>query len=313
MKTSMNERKRFESLVTMKENYEYKRNIMEGGLAHVHTEASGDAVFELDEIGEYVREKLRSEYFIISDHLTSPYKVQKYSEFEVRGKINGMLEQVKQYNESYERPKCISGVEANVVAGGVDVPDTLLEKIDFVTASRHSPWGNEDSATIEKNLIAAIENPNVDAVGHINRYIDVPVDWDRIFGKAEETNTFIEINFDTPPSQEVLQVMSKYKIFYVLGLDFHTFCGFKLRPPLDSEVITGLTDLKTVERSDTAEGTKIRQEYLKELPGFNVLKKLVELMRQLEASGIDTDRIVNSLKLADFFKLIKKPKNLRTL
>jgi len=297
----------------MKENYEFKKDIAEGGLTHIHTEMSKDAILRLDEIGEYVAGYLKSEYFVVSDHLTSPHKEQRRSESEVREKIEEMLNKVDRYNKSRNRPKCISGIEANIISGAIDIPDVLIEKIDFVIASRHFPWGNEGPSKIAENLISAMRNPNVDVIGHIDRYVNTHIDWDSVFRTAETTNTFIEIGFDISPAQEILRMMSKYKILYTLGLDFHTFQGLKRRMPIDSEVITDFAEAKKIEKSRTPEGAELRREYLRESVGFGVLKKLIHLIKQLEANGISTDSIVNTLKLNDFLTLIKKPKRQRTL
>lgn len=298
----------------MKENYEYKKNIIEGGLSHIHTERSKGAILRLDEIGQYIEKHMKSEYFIINDHLTSPYKEKKYSESEAQERIEEMLRGVKDYNDSHSKPKCISGIEANIITGGVDIPDGLLEKIDFVIASRHFPWGNEESNVISNNLISAIENPNIDAIGHINRHINTTlIDWDLIFQKAEKTNTFIEINLDSPPTQEILQIMSRYKLLYTLGLDFHTFQGLKRGMPISSEVVTDFSKAKKMALLKTDNAVELRQKYTEESIGFSVSKNLIKTMRQLEINKIDTNKIVNTLNLNDFLNLIKNSKTQRTL
>jgi|YNPMSStandDraft_1061717.scaffolds.fasta_scaffold04973_4 histidinol phosphatase-like PHP family hydrolase len=298
----------------MKENYKYKKNIIEGGLSHIHTEASKDAILRLDEIGQYIEKHMKAEYFIITDHLTSPYKEKKYSEAEIREKVEEMIDKVQNYNNSHSKPKCISGIEVNIITDGVDVPDSLLEKIDFVIASRHFPWGNEEPNKIVNNLVSAIKNPNVDTIGHINRYIDIAsINWDLIFQKAEETNTFIEINLDSPPMPKILQIMSKYNLLYTIGIDFHTFQGLKRRIPIASEIVTDFAEAKKMALSKADMAIKLRQEYFKEQIGFSVLKKLIKIMKQLETSGIDTNKIVNTLNLNNFLNLIRKPKNQRSL
>lgn len=297
----------------MYENYEYHENIAGGGLTHIHTEMSSDAVLSLGEIGEYTRDHLRSEYFVVNDHLTSPYREKGYSGPEVAEIIEEMLKKVDEYNGSHDRPKCISGVETNIITDGVDIPDALLERIDFVIASRHHPWGNEDVSQITHNLVAAMENPSIDAIGHITNYIDMPIDWDLIFQTAEKTNTFIEINFGTPPSREILDIMSKYNLIYTLGLDFHTFQGFKHRLPINSDVITDFAEAKKMAKSLTQEAAELKQEYAREPVGFGTLKRLVILMRQLEGSGINTNRIVNARNLDSFINIIKTPKSQRNL
>lgn len=292
---------------------EYKRIIKEGGLTHVHTEMSKDAILNLDEIGRYIKKNLRSKYFVINDHLTSPYKEKKYSKSEAKKRVERMLNKVDRYNEKHNSPKCISGVEANIITGGVDIPDTLLSKIDVVIASRHFPWGNEGVNRISKNLISAMKNQNVDIIGHINNYVKKSIDWDLIFQVAEKTNTFIEINLNIPPSEKIIQIMSKYNILYTLGVDFHTFQGVKNRSPLNSEVVVDFAEAKQLAKSKTNRGEELKKEYINEPLGFDVLKNLIKLMEKLEDNGIDMNRIVNTLSLDKFSELFKKPKNERIL
>ncbi|MFA5158017.1 MAG: hypothetical protein WC451_02415 [Patescibacteria group bacterium] len=297
----------------MNENHEYNGSIAEGGLIHVHTEMSEDAILSLEEIGEYMRDHLRSEYFVVNDHLTSPYKGKSYSEAEIQEIIEEMLSRIAQYNESHDRPKCVSGIEANIITDGIDIPDALLAKIDFVIASRHFPWGNENPAQITQNLISAMANPNIDAVGHINSYVDQPIDWNLIFQTAENTNTIIEINFNEPPSTEILRIMSKYKIMYSIGVDFHTFQGLKNRIPIDSDVVIDFAEAKRMAKSQEDVAIKMKQQYMDEPVGFDVLKQLINLMKQLEYHGISLDKVVNVRSLDSFLALIKTPKSQRIL
>ncbi len=285
--------------------------IKEGGLTHVHTEMSRDAIMAFDEIGDYVKNNLSSDYFTVGDHLTSPYKERKYSVEEIRGVVEEMLKKVSQYNETHEKPKCISGVEANIVMDGVDIPDALLERIDFVIASRHFPWGNDGPEEIVKKLILAMEDEHVDTIGHVNRHVDIPIDWDAIFKVAERTHTFIEINFDTPPPIDLLRIMSRYKLFYTIGVDFHTFQGLKQRIPIHSQVVADITEAKKMIKEKTEQSTELKKEYLQEPVGYAILKKLVTTMRLLEVAGISPQSIINTCNYNEFIELLKKPKNQR--
>lgn len=297
----------------MNENYGYRGGISEGGLTHIHTEMSKDANLSLDEVGEYMRGHLRSEYFVVNDHLTTPYRENSYPESEIQATIEDMLNKVAEYNESNDRPKCVSGVEANIITGGVDIPDSLLAKIDFVVASRHFPWGNEDDSQIVHNLTSAMQNPNVDTIGHISGYAGESIDWDLVFQTAETTHTCIEINFDKPPTPEMLKIMSKYEIMYTIGVDFHTFQGLKGRMPVNSDLTIDFAEAKKIAKSQEETSATIKQEYTEEPIGFDVLKRLINLMRTLEDNGISTDNIVNTHNLESFLTLLRTPKNQRRL
>jgi DNA polymerase (family 10) len=75
------------------------------------------------------------------------------------------------------------------------MPDEALAECDWVIASLHSAF--EKSPT--ERILAAMENPHIDCIGHptarkLNRREGAQVALDRIFAKAVETGTFIEIN-----------------------------------------------------------------------------------------------------------------------
>jgi DNA polymerase (family 10) len=89
-----------------------------------------------------------------------------------------------------------AGVEANVDAdGGISVGDDLLAELDCVVASPHS--GLEGDGT--DRLIAAIEHPSVDIVGHpsgrmIHQRPGLELDIDAVARAAAENDTALEVN-----------------------------------------------------------------------------------------------------------------------
>ena len=84
----------------------------------------------------------------------------------------------------------------NIRANGtLDVPDETLASLDWVVASIHAAF----STTPTERVLEAMENPHVDVIGHltgrkINKRAPMDVDLERVFAKALETGTAVEIN-----------------------------------------------------------------------------------------------------------------------
>ena len=77
----------------------------------------------------------------------------------------------------------------------VDVPDEELATLDWVVASVHSSFDRDPTGRV----LAAMENPYVDCIGHltgrkIGKRDPSTIDVERVIEKALETGTFLEIN-----------------------------------------------------------------------------------------------------------------------
>ena len=95
--------------------------------------------------------------------------------------------------------RVLSASEVDIRANGeLDYPDDVLEGLDLVVASIHSAMG-QDEETMTRRLLAAIENPHVDIIGHPTARIvghREPVRFDRaaVFAAAARTRTALEVN-----------------------------------------------------------------------------------------------------------------------
>ncbi|HEY4347632.1 MAG TPA: DNA polymerase/3'-5' exonuclease PolX [Gaiellaceae bacterium] len=92
--------------------------------------------------------------------------------------------------------RLLKGIEVNIRSSGeVDVADDDLATLDWVVASVHNAFDNDPTGRV----LAAMENPYVDCIGHltgrkIGRRDPSPIDVERVIEKALETGTFLEIN-----------------------------------------------------------------------------------------------------------------------
>src|SRR5262249_56148588 len=90
----------------------------------------------------------------------------------------------------------LKGSEVNIRAdGSLDVDDETLARRDWVVASLHTAFDKNPT----ERVLAAMENPNVDCIGHltarkINRRGPADIDLPRVFEAALATKTFLEIN-----------------------------------------------------------------------------------------------------------------------
>ena len=91
------------------------------------------------------------------------------------------------------------GTESNILTdGSLDYPDELLERLDWVIASVHTSFRMRSKEMTDR-MVAAIEHPLVDAIGHptgrkIERRPPYALDLERVIEAAARTGTMLEIN-----------------------------------------------------------------------------------------------------------------------
>jgi DNA polymerase (family 10) len=163
------------------------------GDLHVHTEYSdGEATIE-----EMVTaaEAYGHEYVSIADHATGPGMVGGVGLED--DELETQAETVRNVASKADID-VLAGVEANIGAEGeISVGDDLLAELDCVVASPHS--GLEGDGT--ERLVAAIEHPDVDIIGHptgrlLNQRPGHDIDIERVAEAAATHGTALEINAD---------------------------------------------------------------------------------------------------------------------
>ena len=130
--------------------------------------------------------------------------------------------------------RIFKGVEANImdIDGKLDLPDRLLEKMEFVIASIHvgayEPTNKTDHT---KAIISTMENKNVHIIGHPSdkRF---EIDMDEVVKAAARTKTILEANNQSlnPGSHryqgdsgilEMLHLCKKYGVPVLASSDAH--------------------------------------------------------------------------------------------
>lgn len=163
------------------------------GDLHSHTTAS-DGKDEIERMAE-AAQALGYEYLAITDHSAS----HGFGDDVSPAQLEEQIERIHAANLAFEGIELLAGSEVNILPdGSLDYPDELLARLDWVIASVHSSFGISEEAMTER-VIAAIEHPSVDAIGHLTgRKIEArppyALDVSRVIEAAARTGTMLEIN-----------------------------------------------------------------------------------------------------------------------
>jgi DNA polymerase (family 10) len=155
------------------------------GDLHAHTTWSADGKSTMEEMALAAKARGNS-YLAITDH--SHYLRDERLEAQAK-ELAALAAQLKPFH-------LLHGIEVNIRANGaLDVPDETLAGLDWVVASIHAAF----STSPTERVLAAMENPHVDVIGHltgrkINKRGPMDIDLERVFAKAAETGTALEIN-----------------------------------------------------------------------------------------------------------------------
>ena len=155
------------------------------GDLHAHTTWSSDGKNTMEEMVRAAKARGYS-YLAITDH--SHYLRAERLEAQAE-ELGAIATQLKPF-------RLLHGIEVNIRANGaLDVPDETLAELDWVVASIHAAF----STSPTERVLEAMENPHVDVIGHltgrkINKRGPMDIDLERVFEKAVETGTAVEIN-----------------------------------------------------------------------------------------------------------------------
>jgi len=155
------------------------------GDLHAHSTWSADGHHTIEQLALLCVER-GYEYVTVTDH----------SHYLREGRLERQWEEIETLNRRLAPFRLVRGVEVNIRADGtLDMTDDELAGCDWVVASLHTAFDREPT----ERMIAAMENPNVDVIGHpsarkLNRRRGADLDLDRVIAKAVETGTFLEIN-----------------------------------------------------------------------------------------------------------------------
>lgn len=157
---------------------------------HIHSTYS-DGQLSLADMAKLVRDR-GYEYMAFCDHSASAF----YANGVSVPKLSQQIKEIRSLNETYSDFEILAGSEVDIQPdGSLDLPDEILQKLDFVIASLHTAFKTDPTL----RTIKAMKNPFVDLIGHptgrlISRREGFEIDMDRILDVAAETGTALEIN-----------------------------------------------------------------------------------------------------------------------
>jgi DNA polymerase (family 10) len=163
------------------------------GDLHSHTTLS-DGRNSLEEMAEAARDR-GYEYLAITDHSAS----HGFGDHVTPERLWERIEEVRAWNKGKRGFRLLAGSEINIgLDGSLDYPDDLVEALDWVVASVHTSFSVSKEQMTER-VLTAIENPNVDCIGHltgrlIGRREPYGIDVEAVAEAAARTGTMIEIN-----------------------------------------------------------------------------------------------------------------------
>jgi DNA polymerase (family 10) len=163
------------------------------GDLHMHTVLS-DGRTTAEEMAKTARDR-GLEYIAITDHSASHGFGNHVSPDALRAQI----EAIRALDESLDGIRVLIGTETNIgTTGQPDYDDELLAQLDWVIGSVHTSF-SMDSTAMTDRMVAAIEHPLIDAIGHptgrkIEKRAPYAIDMDRVIEAAARTGTMIEIN-----------------------------------------------------------------------------------------------------------------------
>ena len=164
------------------------------GDLHMHTtETDGKA--SIEEMAEAARNR-GLKYIAITDHSKRVTMANGLDGERLLAQWN----KIEKINKAAENDFLIlKGIECDILeAGGMDLPDKVLAKADFVIASVH--YGqNQPRQQITDRIIGALENPHVSMIAHptgrlLNKREAYDVDIDAVFQAAKANKKLVELN-----------------------------------------------------------------------------------------------------------------------
>jgi DNA polymerase (family 10) len=165
------------------------------GDLHMHTTAS-DGRGSIEDMARMAIAR-GYEYIAITDHSAT----HGFGDHVTPDELERQIERVAEVNErlSGEGIRVLAGTETNILpSGSPDYDDDLLARLDWVVGSIHTAFGTP-AREMTKRMVAAIEHPYVDVIGHptgrkIGRRAGYGIDLDEVIAAAARTGTMLEIN-----------------------------------------------------------------------------------------------------------------------
>jgi len=163
------------------------------GDLHMHTVAS-DGRNTIEQMAQAALAR-GYEYIAITDHSAT----HGFGDHVAPDELERQIERIAEVNARLDGITVLAGTETNILPdGSPDYDEELLSRLDWVIGSVHTSFGMA-SADMTKRMVAAIEHPWIDAIGHptgrkIQSRQPYAIDIDAVIAAAARTGTMLEIN-----------------------------------------------------------------------------------------------------------------------
>jgi putative hydrolase len=195
------------------------------GDCHSHSDWS-DGGSPIREMAEAARE-LGREYLVLTDHSARLTVAHGLNEERLRSQ----LADVAELNEELAPFRILTGMEVDILEdGSLDLDLDLLAELDVVVASVHSKLRME-SPQMTARMLAAIESPHTDILGHCTGRIVVgrgrpqsTFDADAVFTACARTGTAVEVNSRPErqdPPEDLLRLAIELGCTFAIDTDAH--------------------------------------------------------------------------------------------
>ena len=135
------------------------------------------------------------EYLAMCDHSQSL----KVAHGMTVARLKQQMAKIRALNSASRGFRVLMGSEVDILSdGSLDYPDAVLAQLDFVVASIHTGF-TQDEATLTRRMVRAMENPYVSLIAHptgrlMGQREPYPLDLEAVLGAARRTGTALEIN-----------------------------------------------------------------------------------------------------------------------
>ena len=169
-----------------------KESEIKGDL-HVHSKWS-DGTSSIEEIAKAAQER-GYQYVAICDHSQSLRIAHGLDE----SRLKKQIEEIGRVNEKLKGFQILKGTEVDILTDGkLDLPEKILEKLDFVVAAVHSGF-KQDKVKMTKRMIRALENPFLNIIAHPSGRLlgardPYEVEMDELMEAAKKYGKALEIN-----------------------------------------------------------------------------------------------------------------------
>jgi len=200
-----------------------ERGDIKGDL-HSHTTLSDGKNTLIEMAAEAGR--LGYEYLAITDHSAT----HGFGDNVLADRLLERIEEIAAFNDSGHHIRLLAGSEVNIHPdGSLDYEDDVLEQLDWVIASIHTGFST-DADEMTGRMLAAIEHPAVDCIGHatgrlLARRDPYPLHVEKLFEAAAANGTAFEVN-GSPKRRDLSDIHARMAaeagVKIVLNTDAHS-------------------------------------------------------------------------------------------